>query len=265
MSRGRAFSPRVIGVVHLPPLPGTAKGGPAASLLAILDTARKDAVSYANGGVDAIIVENFGDAPFRRGSVEPYVIAAMTRATIVVAQESGLPVGVNLLRNDVVGAVSIAAMSGARFVRANVYVGAAVTDQGIIQGEAELVQALIRGLGAEVDVWADIDVKHAAQLAPRPVAEQATDAIERGLAAAVIVTGPATGMAADEAELALVRSVIGNSLVFAGSGVSVENIRGTLGIADGVIVGTAMKVDGIVTNVVDAERVRALVEAAKTI
>ena len=75
----------------------------------------------------------------------------------------GLPVGVNILRNDVAGAVAIAAATGARFVRANVYVGASLTDQGLIEGAADAVQALIRRLGAPVAVWADVDVnlKHA--------------------------------------------------------------------------------------------------------
>ncbi|MGH2533928.1 MAG: BtpA/SgcQ family protein [Thermomicrobiales bacterium] len=251
--------------MHLHPLPGTAKGGDASSLAEILDAARRDAAAYTTGGVEAIIVENFGDAPFRRGPVEPHVIAAMTKAVEAVASESGLPIGVNILRNDVTGAVSIAAMAGARFVRANVYVGAAVTDQGIIQGEAEEVQSLIRGLRADVDIWADVDVKHAVQLAQRPVAELAADAIERGLAAAVIVTGPATGMPADEQDLASVKSAVLDAMVMVGSGVRVDNLHAVFRHADGVIVGTSMKVDGVVTNAVDVERVRALVTAARSI
>ena len=101
--------------------------------------------------------------------------------------------GVNVLRNDVEAAVAIAALAGGRFVRANVYAGAAVTDQGLIEGRADAVQALIRRLDTPISVWADVDVKHAAPLSPRPIGELAEDAVERGLAAAVIVSGAGTG------------------------------------------------------------------------
>ena len=128
---------RVVGVIHLPALPGTVRGGTAADLAAILERAKRDADTYAIGGVDALIVENFGDVPFTKRSVSAYTVAAMTLATDLVRAETGLPVGVNVLRNDVESAVSIAAATGAVFVRANVYVGAAVTDQGLIEGRAD--------------------------------------------------------------------------------------------------------------------------------
>jgi hypothetical protein len=254
--------PGLIGVVHLPPLPGSARGGAANDLPEIIERARRDAATYAAAGFEALIVENFGDAPFARDAVDPHVVAAMTRCVAAVREETGLPVGVNVLRNDVLSAVAVAAIAGGAFVRANVYVGAAVTDQGIIEGRAAEVQALIRRLGAWVAVWADIDVKHAAPLAARPIAELAEDAVERGLAAAVIVTGRATGQPAAEADMGAVRSAVPATPVYVGSGVTVASLPRLLRDADGVIVGTAAKVDGIVTNPVDRERARAIVAAA---
>ena len=253
---------KVVGVVHLPPLPGAARGGAAGDLPALLDVARRDAAAYAAGGADALIVENFGDVPFARGSVGPFTVAAMTLATAAVRAESGLPVGVNVLRNDVVAAVAIAAAAGGGFVRANVYAGAAVTDQGVIEGRAEEVQLLIRRLGAGVAVWADVDVKHAAPLAPRPLAEVAADAVERGLAGAVVVTGRGTGQPVEFDDLRAVRAVLPRTPLYVGSGATPETIPDLLRSADGVIVGTAAKVDGRVTNPVDPARVRALVRAA---
>ena len=253
---------RVVGVVHLPALPGSVRGGGAATLDGILDRARRDALAYADGGADALIVENFGDVPFASGAVAPHTIAAMTRATAVLRETTGLPVGVNVLRNDVLGAVSVAAMAGGAFVRANVYVGAAVTDQGLIEGRADEVQALIRQLGAPIAVWADVDVKHATALAPRPLGEIAEDAVERGLAAAVIVTGRATGQPADPADLAAVRAAVPATPLYVGSGVTEATLRDVLTVADGVIVGTAAKRDGDIGNSVDRVRVRALVNAA---
>ena len=91
---------RVVGVIHLPPLPGSARGPSAREMAAILDRVRHDAVAWASGGADALIVENFGDVPFRKGRVGPETIAAMTLGASVAIEESGLPVGVNVLRND---------------------------------------------------------------------------------------------------------------------------------------------------------------------
>jgi uncharacterized protein len=254
---------RVVGVVHLPALPGSARGGAAGDLPAAIERARRDAAAYAEGGADALILENFGDAPFARGAVEPHVVAAMTLATAAVRAETGLPVGVNVLRNDVVGAVSVAAMAGGSFVRANVYVGSSVTDQGVIEGQADVVQALIRRLGAAVAVWADVDVKHAAPLAARPIGELAEDAVERGLAGAVIVSGRGTGRPTDPGDLEAVRAAVPGTPLYVGSGATAATIGDLLRWADGAIVGTAAKRDGRVDEPVDPTRVRALVAAAQ--
>lgn len=256
-------SHRIVGVIHLPALPGTVRGGGAADLPRILEAAKRDADTYAIGGVDALIVENFGDVPFPRGRVSAYTVAAMTLATALIRAETGLPVGVNILRNDVESAVAVAAAAGGSFVRANVYVGAAVTDQGVIEGQAEAVQLLIKRLGADIAVWADVDVKHAAQLAARPIGDLAADAVERGLAAAVIVTGGGTGQPVAADDLAAVRATLPETPVYLGSGARPETVGDLLRYASGVIVGTAAKVDGVVSNSVDLGRVRAIVNAAR--
>ncbi len=253
-------SPRVVGVIHLPPLPGSARGGRSGDLDALLDGARRDAAAWAKGGADALIVENFGDVPFRKDRVEPHVLAAMTVAVLRVREACGLPVGVNVLRNDVLAAVSIAAMAGGAFVRANVYVGAALTDQGMIEGRAAEVQELLKRLGSPVAVWADVDVKHAAPIAPRPLGDLAEDAVERGLASAVIVTGRATGQPASLDDLRAVRGAVPGTPLYVGSGASIPAL---LAVADGIIVGTAAKFDGVLANPVDPARVRAMVDAAR--
>jgi membrane complex biogenesis BtpA family protein len=252
---------KIVGVVHLPALPGTVRGGTAGDLPSLIDAVRRDAAAYAAGGVDALIVENFGDTPFARGAVGPYTVAAMTLATAAVRAESGLAVGVNVLRNDVLAAVAVAAAAGGAFVRANVYVGAAVTDQGLIEGRAEEVQALIRRLGANIAVWADVDVKHAAPLAHRPLGELAGDAVERGLAEAIIVSGRGTGQPVELDDLRAVREALPNATVYVGSGATPASLPDLLRYAHGAIVGTAAKVDGEVHNAVDPACVRALVRA----
>jgi uncharacterized protein len=255
--------PLVVGVVHLPPLPGSVRGGAARDIAAVLDAARRDASVWAAGGASALIVENFGDVPFARHRVGAETVAAMTLAAAAVHGETGLPLGVNVLRNDVESAVAIAALTGASFVRANVYAGVAVTDQGVINGDPRSVQALIRRLGADIAVWADVDVKHAAPLAPRPLADQAEDAVERGLAAALIVSGRATGQATATTDLAAVRRALPATPLYVGSGATAAQMDDLLRWADGVIIGTAAKRDGHVANPVDLVRVRAIVAAAR--
>lgn len=254
----------IVGVIHLPPLPGAARGRSAPEMGRILDWARRDAAAWAAGGADALIVENFGDVPFRKGPVRPETVAAMTLAVSQVIAESGLPVGVNVLRNDVESAVAIAAVCGGSFVRANVYVGAAVTDQGIIEGRADAVQELVRRLSSDVAVWADVDVKHAALLGPRPIGELAEDAVKRGLAGALIVTGSGTGQPTSLADLRAVRAAMPKTPLFVGSGATPETLPELLGVADGAIVGTGAKADADPANPVDVERVRALVAAARS-
>ncbi len=256
--------PLITGVVHLRPLPGTTLGGTSSSLAGIVDRARRDAHTLAEGGVNAIIVENFGDVPFARVHVEPYIVSAMTVAVEAVIQESDLPVGVNVLRNDGAAAASIAAMTGASFIRSNIYVGAAITDQGLIQGNAFEVQAIKRLLGSTIDVWADIDVKHAGQVAPRLLEELASDAIERGLARAVILTGSSTGKSVNDEALKSLRYSVPEDQLVVGSGVTDETVSSILRVADAVIIGTYFKEAGIVGNTVDPDRVRKLVEATRS-
>jgi len=256
---------RIVGVIHLPPLPGSARGPSAREMNGILESVRRNAAAWASGGANALIVENFNDVPFHKGSVGPETVVAMTLAVSLVSAESGLPVGVNVLRNDVEAAVAIAAHAGGRFVRANVYVGAAVTDQGLIEGRADAVQALIRRLDAPISVWADVDLKHAAPLSPRPIGDLAEDAVFRGLAEAVIVSGAGTGHPTDPADLRAVRTALPATPLYVGSGATAMTLPSLLEVADGAILATAAKDHGIAGNPIDPDRVRALVAAARRV
>ncbi|WP_256948899.1 BtpA/SgcQ family protein, partial [Halorubrum ezzemoulense] len=189
----------LLGMVHLPPLPGApnAPDDGREAMRAAVDRAASDARALDSGGVDGIVIENFGDAPFYPDEVPPHVVAGVTRAATAVAAETDLPLGVNVLRNDAEAALSVAAAVGADFVRVNVHTGARVTDQGIVQGRAHETLRLRDRLGVDVGVFADTDVKHSAPLTPAGyTAESFADTAERGLADAVIASGPGTGEAA---------------------------------------------------------------------
>jgi len=248
---------QLVGVVHLLPLPGSPR---AVDLSRALEAAVADAEALVEGGADALIVENFGDAPFFAGAVPPVTVAAMTRCVdAVVARAGARPVGVNVLRNDATSALSIAHTCGAAFVRVNVHVGAMVTDQGLIEGRAAETLRLRDQLGAAVAIWADVCVKHARPLGGGcDIAAEARDAVHRGLADAIIVTGEATGAAADPGRLATVRDAVPGTPLYVGSGVEPGAVEALRPHADGAIVGTWLKRDGQVANPVDAARVATL-------
>ena len=259
----------VIGMVHLGPLPGAPKAAAdgAAAMQSVLEGAVADARALERGGVDGVLVENFGDAPFHPDDVPKHTVAATTRAATAVADATTLPIGINVLRNDAEAAVSVAAAVDAAFVRVNVHTGARVTDQGIVEGRAHETLRLRERLGVDVGIFADTDVKHSAPLTPEGYsAESFADATERGLADAVVASGAGTGAAIDRAALEAVvdeRERHGlETPVFVGSGVRPETIGDLLALADGVIVGTALKAAGETTAPVDEERVATLVSRA---
>ena len=259
----------VIGMVHLGPLPGAPKASAdgAAAMRSVLDRALEDVGALERGGVDGVMIENFGDAPFYPDDVPKHTVAATTRAAATVADATTLPIGINVLRNDAEAAISVAAAVDAAFIRVNVHTGARVTDQGIVEGRAHETIRLRERLGVDVSIFADTDVKHSAPLTPETYsAESFADTAERGLADAVIASGSGTGAAIDRAALEAVvdeRERHGlETPVFVGSGVRPETIADLLDLADGVIVGTALKEGGETTAPVDKARVAALVSRA---
>jgi len=257
--------PLLIGVAHLPPLPGSPGAKPSrGGVPAFVARAVADAVAYAEAGFSAVSVENYGDSPFFKDSVPPETIAALAAACHAVraALPDDVAVGVNVLRNDGRAAIAIAAACGLQFVRINVLSGAMVTDQGVIEGRGADVLRDRARLAPHVRIFADVRVKHAAPLAPRPLDEEVKDLVTRGGADAVIVTGPRTGAAADVERLREVRAAAGGTPVLVGSGTTAANVASMLALADGVIVGTSVKRGGVTTNPVDAARARAFVGAA---
>ncbi|MEZ4393444.1 MAG: BtpA/SgcQ family protein [Polyangiales bacterium] len=136
----------LIGVIHLPALPGAPLSE--LGMRELRDRVARDASALAAAGFDAALIENYGDAPFLQGPAGPETIACMAVLAEIARKESGLPLGVNVLRNDALGALAVAVATEARFVRVNILVGARVTDQGIIEGAAATLLRARRQLGA---------------------------------------------------------------------------------------------------------------------
>jgi len=251
----------VIGVVHLSPLPGSPRWG--GEMSQVLDRAVADARALEGGGVDGLIVENFGDAPFCKDRVEAHTVSAMALAVSAVGETVQMPVGVNVLRNDSRSALAIAAVTGASFVRVNVHTGAMLTDQGLIEGRAYETIRYRKELGAKTKILADVLVKHAAPLGDQTLEQSAKDTVYRGLADALIVTGSGTGEPTAREDVQRTKEAVPDYPVLVGSGVHEGNVAELLSLADGVIVGTSLKEDGMVTNPVDQTRVARLVAAVK--
>jgi membrane complex biogenesis BtpA family protein len=253
---------RIIGMLHVPALPGSPRNE--FELNEIVDWVLKDAAALSAGGVDALMLENFGDVPFYPRTVPPHTVAFMSAIGREVKRGFELPLGINILRNDAESALAVASAVAAEFIRVNIHTGARVTDQGLIEGSAHETLRYRRLLRSDVQIFADVDVKHSAPVAGRELRVDVEELVSRGCADAVIVTGSATGKQTAIEDLKEAKAAASPVPVFAGSGVNVENVSAVLEIADGVIVGTALKRDGITTNPVELERVRAFVEAAQS-
>ncbi len=226
----------------------------------VLAQAQEEAQVLEAGGAHGIIVENFGDAPFRIGRVDPVTVSAMTMAVDRVRRVTALPLGINMLRNDALSALAIAAATSAEFIRINVHYGVMAADEGLVEGEAHATLRRRRELGVDVKILADVLVKHAVPLGPVDLGLTARETVSRGLADGLIVSGPVTGQPAAASDVATVRKAVPEGFILVGSGVDEANAEKLLSLADGAIVGTSLKRDGVVSNTLDPERVKGIAE-----
>ena len=254
-------SKSIVGMLHVPALPGSPQN--TLEFKAIVDWVLKDAEALAGAGLDAWILENFGDAPFYPRRVPAHTVAFMTAIGCEVRRRFDLPLGINVLRNDAESALAVASAVGAEFIRVNIHTGARLTDQGLIEGNAHESLRYRELLGGGVKIFADVDVKHSAPVAPRELKDEVEETVSRGCADAIIVTGAATGKRTALEDLKKAKEASGAAPVFAGSGVDESNLADVLQLADGLIVGTAFKHEGVTANAVDVGRVRSFMAAVR--
>lgn len=249
----------LIGMVHLPPLPGSPQWS--GSLEALVERAVVDAAILAEAGFDGLMVENYNDVPFYPSRVPAETVAAMAVCVREVIRSVKQPVGVNVLRNDGESALAVAAATGARFVQINVHTSAMITDQGILTGGAHETLRLRSRLGAEVAILADVWVKHCLPFPGADLEQMAEDLFYRGLADALIVTGSGTGKPTDLARVDLVKRAVPEASVLIGSGIAPDTISEALAVADGAIIGSAACHDGVGGRGIDPARAAALIAA----
>jgi membrane complex biogenesis BtpA family protein len=252
-------------MVHLAPLPGSP--GFARGLSQVIDRAVGEAQLIERAGFGAVIVENYGDLPFLKQRVGPETIASMAIVARAVKQVARIPVGINVLRNDYEAALAVAAATGCEFVRINILTGAFVTPEGIIEGSPGRALRLRRQLAPDTMIFADVMVKHAYPIGAVSPGDSALDAVERGGADCLIITGPRTGSAPSEEDLRVVRSRLDESGVkvplLVGSGISPSNAEDFLKLSDGFIVGSYIREDGRAGGAVDFERARRIGDICK--
>ncbi len=245
----------IVGMIHVYPLPGTPNyRRPMSEIIA---TAKAEALTYQEAGIDVLMIENMHDVPFQR-RVGPEIVAAMTVIGYEVKNATGLRCGLQILAGANREALAAALAAGLDFVRVEGFVFAHVADEGFIDGCAGGLLRYRRQIGADnILILTDIKKKHSAHAITADVdIVETAHAAEFFLSDGVIVTGVATGTEASLEELQRVKAAV-NIPVLVGSGVTRANVERYLAVADALIVGSSFKVDGHWANGVDAERVKA--------
>ena len=252
----------IYGVVHLKSLPGSP--GNYLHLDEIIELAQEDVNNLIFGGVDGIIIENFGDTPFVKDDISKRTLASFTTVVENIEYDRDIRVGINVLRNDGISALSIAEATKADFVRINVLNNVMMyTDQGMIEGQAHEIAQFKNSLNKEIEIYADVFVKHAVPPEGSKIENHTEELIHRAGADVVIVTGDGTGHEINLEDLNKVRDIVPQGKLAIGSGVNEENIEQYVDIADILIIGTNFKVDQDVSKRIDQRSVEKLIQIIK--
>lgn len=229
----------LIGMIHLPRISNS-------SINDLVQYAQQEADKLVNLGFSAMLIENFNDTPFPKDTITESELVKLSIICHELSKSKKIPLGLNVLRNACRQAMVIASNTDFDFIRCNIWEGAYVTDQGIIESAAQEVIRTKRQLDSSVQVFADIFVKHAKPLVNFDPKDAAENALYRGGADRIIISGQKTG---DEPSMSLLEELnkIGIKPLL-GSGVNITNIQKFSSKISGAIVGTSIKENMIVTN-----------------
>lgn len=242
----------VIAMVHLGALPGAPLYNANTGVGAIVEAARHDLLSLQAAGVDAVMFGNENDRPYEM-RVDTASTATMAYVIGQLRAEISLPFGVNVLW-DAQSTVALAAATGANFVR-EIFTGVYASDMGHWAPDAGAAMRYRNRLGCEhVAMLFNVSAEFADSLDRRPLPDRARSAVFSSIPDAVLVSGAITGEAAELSEIEAVKAVLPDTPVLANTGVNHDTVADVLAVADGCIVGTALKVDGDTWNAVDADR-----------
>ncbi|EPX87161.1 membrane complex biogenesis protein, BtpA family [Rubellimicrobium thermophilum DSM 16684] len=251
----RIFGPHkpVIAMVHLAALPGAPLHG--GDLEAIVEGARADLHALQAAGVDAVMFGNENDRPYEF-EVDRASTATMAYVIGRLRGEITVPFGVDVLW-DPMSTVALAAATGAAFMR-EIFTGSYASDMGPWTPDAGRAMRYRNRLGrADCAMLFNISAEFADSLDRRPLPDRARSAVFSSIPDAVLVSGQITGEAARMEDLEAVKRAVRDVPVLANTGVRHDTVADVLRIADGCIVGSALKIDGHTWNPVDPDRARA--------
>jgi hypothetical protein len=253
----------IIGMVHFPALPGFTLYDDAKGMEGIVSRVREDLHALQAGGIDAVMFCNENDRPYTLRA-DFATVASMARTIGQLLDEIRVPFGVDVLW-DPKAAIAIAKATGACFVR-EILTGTFVSDMGFWSTAVGEVYKYKKLLDAtRIKVFFNISAEFASSLDRRPVEEIARSVVFTSLADAVLISGPMTGVPPSREVLIRVKEAVGYAPVLVNTGVNLENVAEFLEIADGAIVGTSLKKDGVTWNPVDVDRVKRFMERVEAL
>ena len=249
----------VIAMAHIGALPGAPDYDAGGGVDRLIEGVLGDLAALQDGGVDAVMFGNEFDRPYQL-KAPPEGVAAMTAVIQAVKPVLRVPFGVNYLW-DPLASVAIAAATGAAFVR-EIFTGVFASDMGLWAPDCAAPARLRAQLGRrDLKLLFNVNAEFAFSLDQRPIELRARSAVFSSLADAILVSGPLTGEAVDQSSLAKVRAALPDTPLFANTGVTLDNVADILRLADGVVIGTHLKRDGVTWNPVDGARVQRFMQA----
>lgn len=253
----------IIAMVHFPALPGDPLYSDAKGIGHILEVVGQDVYNLQEGGVDAIMFSNENSRPYL-AKVGPETIAVMARVIAQLLDDIEISYGVDVLW-DPIAAIALAKAIGGSFVR-EVFTGAYAGDLGLWNTNCGETLRYRHSIDADdVRLFSNIYPESAASLASRPIEEVAKTAVFNTLPDAICISGATAGMDTSTELLRKVKGSLPEVPVFVNTGVRLSNVEGKLSIADGAVVGTALKVDGVIWNAVDLNRVKSFMAKVREI
>lgn len=251
----------VIGMIHLGALPGTPLHDADAGLEGLVSAARADLMALSEAGFDAVMFGNENDRPYEL-SVDVASTATMAYVIGRLRAEIDLPFGVNVLW-DPMASVALAAATGADFIR-EILTGQYASDMGSWAPDAGKAMRYRDRLGRrDLLMLYNVSAEFAHSLDRRSLPDRARSAVFSSIPDAVLVSGQITGEAAPLQDLKAVKDALPDTPVMANTGVRLDTVADVLTVADGCIVGSALKVDGITWNPIDPVRARDFMDRAR--
>lgn len=251
----------IIAMCHLQPLPGDPHYDKAGGMQKVLRAAREELRALQDGGVDAVMFSNEFSLPYLT-RVRPETVAAMARVIGELMPEIRVPYGVNCLW-DPIASLDLAVATGAKFLR-EIMSGVYSSDFGLWNTNVGEVARHQVEVGAEdVKLLFNIVPEAARYLGDRDIVEVARSTVFNCQPDALCVSGLTAGVAADTQVLQRVKEAVPQTVVLCNTGCRVENVERQLAVADGAVVATTFKKDGVFENAADVNRVKAFMDVVR--